>query len=308
MYREPNAAPASRRPPSGAPGGASDDQPGRFCPPIFRQRRRPLWSTAAELAQLLQSTEQPTRTGRPLPGGGQRASGAGPADGGAQRLPGSGSPVRGLPFDHAPPPGGYAWWYLDGHSADGQHALTVIAFVGSVFSPHYAAARRRQPAAEPLAHCGVNVALYGPSGRWSFTEYGAAHLARSRNTLCLGASHWTWDDAGALCIELDERTSPWPGQICGRLRLRPRGPAPTPHTLDLDGAHHWWPVAPCADLEVRLSDPAVHFDGPGYHDANWGSAPLEADFSHWDWQRACHLDATTVHYTTALRLFPIANR
>ena len=170
-----------------------------------------------------------------------------------------------------------------------------------MFSPHYAAARRRQPAAEPLAHCGVNVALYGPSGRWSFTEYGAAHLARSRSTLCLGASHWTWDDAGALCIELDERTSPWPGQICGRLRLRPRGPAPTPHTLDLDGAHHWWPVAPCADLEVRLSDPAVHFDGPGYHDANWGSAPLEADFSHWDWQRACHLDATTVHYTARLR-------
>mgnify|MGYP001372749352 CR=1 FL=1 len=40
-------------------------------------------------------------------------------------------------------PGGYHWWYLDAMSDDGEHALTVIVFVGSVFSPYYAAARRR---------------------------------------------------------------------------------------------------------------------------------------------------------------------
>ena len=40
-------------------------------------------------------------------------------------------------------PGGYAWWYVDALSDDGQHGLTIIAFIGSVFSPYYAWARAR---------------------------------------------------------------------------------------------------------------------------------------------------------------------
>ncbi len=34
--------------------------------------------------------------------------------------------------------GGYAWWYVDALSDDGRHGLTLIAFIGSVFSPYYA--------------------------------------------------------------------------------------------------------------------------------------------------------------------------
>ncbi|NBO88372.1 MAG: carotenoid 1,2-hydratase, partial [Betaproteobacteria bacterium] len=33
------------------------------------------------------------------------------------------------------PSGGYLWWYVDAMSDDGQFGLTLIAFVGSVFSP-----------------------------------------------------------------------------------------------------------------------------------------------------------------------------
>jgi len=44
-------------------------------------------------------------------------------------------------------PGGYAWWYVDALSADGRFGLSIIAFVGSVFSPYYALARRRGAAA-----------------------------------------------------------------------------------------------------------------------------------------------------------------
>jgi carotenoid 1,2-hydratase len=50
-------------------------------------------------------------------------------------------------------------------SDDGRHGLTLIAFVGSVFSPYYAWARRRGEA-PALNHCSINVALYGPLGRW----------------------------------------------------------------------------------------------------------------------------------------------
>ena len=70
------------------------------------------------------------------------------------------SVLRG-PDDAAIAPGGYAWWYVDALSADRRHGLTVIALLGSVFSPYYARARRRDPAADPLQYCAMNVALYG---------------------------------------------------------------------------------------------------------------------------------------------------
>ncbi|HTW27289.1 MAG TPA: carotenoid 1,2-hydratase, partial [Acetobacteraceae bacterium] len=67
------------------------------------------------------------------------------------------------------PPDGYAWWYVDAISDDRCHGLTVIAFIGSVFSPYYAWARRRG-AADPHAYCAVNVLLHGPARRWTMTE------------------------------------------------------------------------------------------------------------------------------------------
>ena len=197
-------------------------------------------------------------------------------------------------------PGGYAWWYVDGSSADGQHALTVIAFVGSVFSPYYAAARRRSQAADPMAHCGVNVAVYGPKGAWSFNEYGSAQVQRSGTSLRLGQSVWCWRD-GCLEIDLQEGTAPWAGQIVGRLRLRPLLPTPSAQALDPAGRHHWWPVAPQASLDVALQQPDLCWTGPGYHDANWGETALESDFELWDWQRHSQTNATTVHYSTQLR-------
>jgi hypothetical protein len=38
---------------------------------------------------------------------------------------------------------GYRWWYLDALSDDGAHGITIIAFLGTVFSPWYAFARAR---------------------------------------------------------------------------------------------------------------------------------------------------------------------
>ena len=44
------------------------------------------------------------------------------------------------------PHDGYRWWYVDALSADGRHGITIIAFIGSVFSPFYAWSRRKRPA------------------------------------------------------------------------------------------------------------------------------------------------------------------
>ena len=94
----------------------------------------------------------------PLPRGRHGAPGAGAADGGALGPAGGGQhPGRQPPgprFDLVVAPGGYAWWYVDALSADGRRGLTLIAFLGSVFSPYYAWARRRDPQYRPAAACG----------------------------------------------------------------------------------------------------------------------------------------------------------
>lgn len=84
------------------------------------------------------------------------------------------------------PHNGYAWWYIDAISDDGREGLTIIAFIGSVFSPYYAFARRRGPA-DPLDHCAINVALYHEAGkRWTMTERGRGRVARNANSFLIG--------------------------------------------------------------------------------------------------------------------------
>lgn len=73
---------------------------------------------------------------RTIPGGGQRASGAGRSDGSTFGPARGGKPDGVAGFDAAVPSGGYRWWYLDGLSDDGRHGLTIIGFAGSVFSPY----------------------------------------------------------------------------------------------------------------------------------------------------------------------------
>eukprot|EP01035_Chromulina_nebulosa_P001147 gene1148-1551_t len=106
------------------------------------------------------------------------------------------------------------------------HALVVIAFIGSVFSPYYAWAHRRaehQGGASPLNHCAVNVALYGPAKGWAMTERGHRQLQRSATHLQIGPSQLRWV-GDMLELQLDETTTPWPRRLRGTVRLHPAGP------------------------------------------------------------------------------------
>ncbi len=71
--------------------------------------------------------------------------------------------------------------------------------------------------------------------------------------------------------------------------------------LDAAGAHRWGPIAPCARVEVALSDPALSWSGPAYFDTNHGDRPLEADFVRWDWSRAPVAGGTIVQYDVTRR-------
>ncbi|CAN5337886.1 carotenoid 1,2-hydratase [soil metagenome] len=185
--------------------------------------------------------------------------------------------------------GGYAWWYIDALSDDGEQGITIIAFIGSVFSPYYAWARRRARfgAADPLNHCAVNVALYrrGGAKHWAMTERGRHQVQRSATALTIGPSSLRWDD-GALVITLDEVTAPWCTRLRGEVRVTPAAIIDRSFALDALGLHRWRPIAPVARVEVRMSQPGVAWSGPGYVDSNSGRAPLESHFSRWDWSRA----------------------
>lgn len=188
------------------------------------------------------------------------------------------------PFDAPVPADGYRWWYVDAISPDGREALTLIAFVGSVFSPWYALARRRAPA-NPLGHCTLNAVLYRPrSKRWAFTERPAARVARSAEEFRIGPSRVlrSGDD---LVFEIDEVTVPVPTRLRGTVRVRPVIRGPNAYALDAAGRHHWHPLAPRARVEVDLSSPATRWSGSGYLDSNWGDDALERDFIGWNWSR-----------------------
>lgn len=211
-----------------------------------------------------------------------------------------GSPHRGPRFDLPVPPDGYAWWYLDATSDDGRHGLTVIAFVGSVFSPFYASARRRGPVAA-VDHCAINVALYGAPNRWAMTERDGHGIQRTADTFVIGTSRLRWQ-GDALVIDVDERTVPRPGRLRGTITVHPTVRTEFRATLDGAGRHRWQPIAPLARVEFDFGQPALRWSGDGYLDSNNGDEPLEAGFRSWHWSRARETDGTTrVYYDTERR-------
>ena len=188
-------------------------------------------------------------------------------------------------FDTEVAPDGYRWWYIDVVSEDHKWCLVVIAFIGSVFSPYYARERRRNAGADPFAHCAVNAVLYGPHEKhWAMTERSARQLRADDSGFALRGSHVRRTDDG-LDIVLDERCTPLPRRLQGRISLQPLCLHPTPWSLHTNGRHHWWPVAPVSAATVKLEHPRVRFRGRGYIDSNFGDEPLERGFRAWDWTR-----------------------
>jgi carotenoid 1,2-hydratase len=169
-----------------------------------------------------------------------------------------------------------------------------------VFSPYYALARRRG-AGDPEHHCALNVALYGEGGkRWAMTERGRSALRRDAANLAIGPSALAWDGT-TLTIRIDETTVPIPSRLRGTVRLHPSSVTSHEVMLDRNGRHRWWPMAPCARVEVELERPALRWAGPGYLDSNWGDEPLERGFTTWDWSRANLRHGTAILYDARRR-------
>jgi carotenoid 1,2-hydratase len=170
----------------------------------------------------------------------------------------------------------------------------VIGFIGSVFSPWYRWSGRR----EPQDHVCINVATYGPGGRFTMTDRGRSALRQSADRFEVGPSAMTW--AGdRLVIDVDEwGAPPLIDRVRGRITVIPSAVTGVELALDPAGVHVWRPFAPVARIEVALNR-GVAWTGHGYFDANFGDAALEDDFDYWTWGRfpvadgaVCFYDAT----------------
>ncbi|MFO1090920.1 MAG: carotenoid 1,2-hydratase [Hyphomicrobiales bacterium] len=197
-------------------------------------------------------------------------------------------------------PRGYIWWYVDGLSDDGRNGITLIGFIGSVFSPYYWLARKRG-GGDPFNHCSLNVAVYGKDGRrWAFTERGRQHVRRDENAFSIGPSSMTWDGR-ALTVRFDEVGCPIPRRVRGTVRLVPQALTGRMFHLDEDGLHRWSPLSPFARIEVDLEEPRLSWQGAGYFDSNDGDVPLEETFHGWDWCRGAQREGASILYETRPR-------
>lgn len=201
-------------------------------------------------------------------------------------------------FDIEVTPGGYTWWYIDAISDDGRHALTIIAFIGSVFSPYYAWSGRQHP----FDHCALNVALYEPrQHHWTMTERGADLCKVSAEHFQIGPSALHWRE-GSLLIDIDEKTTPFPSPVKGTVRVVPDFINQETFQIDDAGQHHWRPIAPLARVDVDIDQPGVNWTGRGYLDTNIGTEPLESAFDYWDWSRLnISDDRTAILYNCDMR-------
>ncbi len=132
------------------------------------------------------------------------------------------------------------------------------------------------------------------------TERGRKSLLRDESTIRIGPSGMAWDGT-ALTITIDETTAPIPSRVRGTVKLYPGGITPGPFTLDADGQHRWWPMAPSSPVEVELSEPALRWSGTAYFDTNHGDGPLADAFTSWTWCRADLTDGAVILYDVRRR-------
>jgi carotenoid 1,2-hydratase len=132
------------------------------------------------------------------------------------------------------------------------------------------------------------------------TERGADAVTRSKDTLAIGPSSFSWDE-DALTVHINELATPFPRRVRGKIRVEPEAINPHSFLLEARGRHFWRPIAPSARVSLDLLEPYLRWRGRGYFDTNAGAEPLENAFSRWTWLRASLRDGAAILYDAERR-------
>jgi carotenoid 1,2-hydratase len=220
-------------------------------------------------------------------------------------------------------PGGYEWWYFDAEDAEHDRQIVAILFQGFVFHPGYLRAywryRRRPTRVAPPLPAQFPCAYFvvyerGRIAHQFMTQYpSSAFVARSDAPQVAVGPNTMTPDGAALRLKLTG--TPWKLTFHGPVLLedqtleaefafRPHLSAPPQQrtflSRQLSGADHHWVIAnPLCDVTgtIRCVGQAIEFRGRGYHDHNYGTAPLGAGLKRWIWGRVLFDDlACTFHF------------
>jgi carotenoid 1,2-hydratase len=199
-------------------------------------------------------------------------------------------------------PGGYEWWYFDAESDDGRTRLVAIFLDGFVFHAGYL--RRSKTATPDLFPC-VYFAVYrdGRVAHQFMAQYppGGLVAATDQPDVTAGPNTMKLEDDGSYRLKLS--AVPWiltprgprfldDRMLEGELRFQPVAPDSLPTrpflSKKMTGATHAWHLAaPLCRVAGRITcgDDAIDFTGRGYHDHNYGDAPLGPGLRRWIWGR-----------------------
>ncbi|HEX7239762.1 MAG TPA: hypothetical protein VF263_05825 [Longimicrobiaceae bacterium] len=205
-----------------------------------------------------------------------------------------GSTDRETDAGHLRAPGGFAWWYADVVTPQGDGVVLIWAF-GLPFLPGYADAARRGSPQLPADRPSVNVVAYerGVPTVYLLQEYGAgdADPPDAAGTQRIGRCRFTRRvEGGTLRLEA-ELDCPLPGsreRLTGTVRVEGAARAADPGAVDL-APHLWTPLSGPAAGSATLRHggrEVARVRGRAYHDRNAGSVPLhELGIAWWAWGR-----------------------
>jgi carotenoid 1,2-hydratase len=231
-------------------------------------------------------------------------------------------------------PGGYEWWYFDAEDEASDTQVVAILMQGFIFHPGYLRAvdryqrrptRHTPPTAGDYPCAYACVYRQGRIWRQFFTQYRPADFVASRERVDVrvGPNRLWMDEEGAY--QLDLVGAPWRltargpiTEVGQEMRVR-LGVAPTRWhapveriflSREMTGAEHHWTIAaprcrtsgsirigPSGGAPDATVTDRIDFSGHGYHDHNYGTAPIRRGLYRWIWGRAMFGDRVmTFHH------------
>lgn len=173
--------------------------------------------------------------------------------------------------------GSFEWWYFDSKLSDGS-SLVIIFFTGPMTT-------KKTDGFEP--HCQIELT------RADGTEYKATvHVpytdgcfSKKKCDVTLGECYFRGDLQHYEIYFKDDN-------IEASVHLRGNVPSWRPHTGHIffgeTDYFAWMPAVPEGTVDVSITEKgkSCTLTGTGYHDHNWGNAPMMNLMHHWYWGRA----------------------